>query len=253
MKITFNDYIQNPAGKNNAVFSQREMFRSLYASKLDKIILRENNKIDYKLYYTNNNEYYIHIKIPSEVIEKFYYDVVVKFYTDNPSLSIETNLQKYYVKFYSNDPSFVYTYAHTFMEHDLFIDELKDRMSKLAIKKAAEEKNPNNVVGYVKSLFFCYLIMKNKGLFVKTKYSMYGTKFNKSQLLKEIEPADEKIDKRRKAEEEKKKKNRTSKENEKPRDNKHFVPSSPQSSIKSNMKTTKKTGYVKKTGYTKKK
>ena len=56
----------------------------------------------------------------------------------NPALSVAPTLQNYYVKFFSNDPAFVYTYAHTFMEKEIFVDELKDRMSKIAVKKAAE-------------------------------------------------------------------------------------------------------------------
>ena len=205
MKITFNDYIQNPAGKNNAVFSQRELYRSFCTNKMDKLLLREHNKIDYFLYYTSNNEYYVHIKIPSETIEKFYYDVVIKFYTDNPALSVAPTLQNYYVKFFSNDPAFVYTYAHTFMEKEIFVDELKDRMSKIAVKKAAEIRNPNNMIGYVKTLYFAYLIMKNKGLFTKIKYTTYGKKYSKKLLLSSVENADSKIQKRKEEEEKKNK------------------------------------------------
>lgn len=253
MKMTFNDYIQNPAGKRNAVFSQREMYRAFYAGKMDKLLLREHNKIDYFLYYTGNDEYYIHMKIPSEVIENFYYDTVVKFYNDNPALTVAPTLEKYNVKFFSNDPSFVYTYAHTFIDKELFIEELKDRMSKIAIKKSADVRNPDNVVGYVKSLYFCYLIMKNKGLFTKIKYNTYGKKYNKKQLLSSIEPADIKIQKRKEEEEKKNSKKIKKNTEEKPRENEHFItkdlkkinPSKPVKTV-NKTKTIRKTGYVKK-------
>lgn len=253
MKMTFQEYIQNPMGKNNSVFSQREMYRTLYTNKLDKIIVRENNKIDYHLYYGKDDTFYIHIKIPSETIEKFYYDVVIKFYTDDTSKKVSNSLTYYNVKFFSNDPSFVYTYAHTFIEKELFIEELKPKMSKLAIKKAAEIKNPNNVVGYVKSLFFAYLIMKNRGLFLKDKFKTYGQKFDKKYLLSQIEEADTKI-KKRQEEEEKKKKGIKKKDKEKPpvRDER-FTKSSITTTPSTKMINTKKSKTTKKTSFIKKK
>lgn len=253
MKVTFNDYIQNPAGKQNAVFSQREMYRAVYSSKLDKVLLRENNKIDYYLYH-KNDEYYIHMKVPSEVVEKFYYDVVIKFYTDNNALKVAPSLQNYYVQFYSNDPAFVYTYAHTFMNNELFIDELKPKMSKIAIKKSAEIRNPNDVVGYVKSLFFCYLIMKNKGLFAKIKYTTYGKKFDKKLLLASVEDADKKIEKRKELGQQKQKENLKKPTESKPdSDRDHTVKSSTKSKIASKVKTVKTVKQTKKTGFVKKK
>ena len=78
MEMTFRQYIQNPMGIANAVISNREMYRQLYTGKLDKIMVREMGHIDYKLY-VGKKKYYIHFKIPSEIIEKFYYDVVIEF------------------------------------------------------------------------------------------------------------------------------------------------------------------------------
>ena len=47
MDMTFDDYIQNPMGRENAVISNRNMYRDLYKAKLDKILVRENGKIEY--------------------------------------------------------------------------------------------------------------------------------------------------------------------------------------------------------------
>ena len=63
MNMTFDDYIKNPAGVKNAVYSHREMYRNLYIGKLDKILLRETGKINYTLYSDkSNNQYYVHMK-----------------------------------------------------------------------------------------------------------------------------------------------------------------------------------------------
>ena len=53
----------------------------------------------------------------------------------------------------------------------MFIKELKDVMSKEAIKKVAQEKNPSNQVGYVKSLYFAYLIFKKENIFLFSRFN----------------------------------------------------------------------------------
>lgn len=188
MEMTIKDYINNPMGRKNAVISNREMYRSYYTDKFNKLMVRENGKIDYTLYKSKNN-YYIHLKIPSETVKNFYYDVVFCFY---PKSTNDKTIDNYYVKFYSNDPSFVYTFAHAFAKNKLFIDDLAPKMSKQALKKTATEKNPNSEIGYVKTIYFAYIYMNNKGLF-NTIHYVSAEKYDKNKLLKNIMDADEKI------------------------------------------------------------
>ena len=205
MPMTFDEYIQNPMGKKNAVYSNREIYRTMYKEKLDKILLRENGTIKYSLYVDKRKDtYYCHLKIPSEVIEKFYYDVVIMMYPDG-SMSALKSLEKYNVKFYSNDPSFVFTFAHAMKVNDMFIDDLKSKMSKKALRTEAKEKNPQNEVGYVKSIFFAYLTMRRYGLFNKIKYET-APAYSKVFILPEIDDADKKIQARQNAVNERNKK-----------------------------------------------
>lgn len=190
--MTFDDYIKNPMGKRNAVFSNMQMYRTMYKEKLDKILLREAGKISYFLY-KNGNDYIVHIKIPSEVVPKLYYDTVVEFSTINPFTMMDNDLRKYDVKFYSNDPSFCFTFAHAFRKHNMFIEMLKPKMSKLALKEKAKERNSGDNVGYVKSLFFLYLIMNSRGLFDKKVFDAYSKPFYKQNFIDSIEHADTKI------------------------------------------------------------
>lgn len=199
MLMTFSDYILNPMGKNNAVLNStmRESMRNDYMKRFDNVMVRERGKIDYTFYVEKkSNTYWIHIKIPSEVVSKFYYDTVIKFTADSKIESAAQDLFKYHVKFFSNDPAFVYTYANVFIRNDLFITELKPKMSKLAIKKAPKEKNPSGNIGYVKSLYFAYLYMKNNKLNHKIKFEIQAKPFNLKELLGNIEDADSKIEKR---------------------------------------------------------
>jgi len=199
MKMTFDQYIANPMGIKNAVYSNREMYRNLYSEKLDKIIVREVGKIKYKLYTSKDDRYFVHLKIPSEVIKNFYYDTVIEFYTDQSGVSVSKSLKDYYIRFYSNDPSFVYTFAYAMIKNELFIKDLVPRMSKEAVKKVASEKNPKAEVGYVKSIYFAYLLMRNYSLFDKLLYSTYGENYDKKILLKNIIHADEKVKARQEA------------------------------------------------------
>jgi hypothetical protein len=85
MALTFDQYIANPLGKRNAVMSSitRESIRANYTNRFNNILLRENGIINYYTYKSSTNDYIIHIKIPSELVKKFYYDVVIRFYTDS--------------------------------------------------------------------------------------------------------------------------------------------------------------------------
>lgn len=196
--MTFEQYITNPMGKNNAILSSttRESIRKDYTNRFNRLLLRENGKIDYTLYRNDsNNTYFIHIKIPSETVENFYYDVVIKF---SANASIKDNgrdLRYYNIQFYSNDPAFVFTYAHTFIKNGLFVKELLPKMSKEAVKTKAKEKNPQDINGYVKSIYFAYLYMQQRGLFNKIQY-LTAKPFNLKELLSSVEDADTKIEDR---------------------------------------------------------
>lgn len=194
--MTLEEYISNPMGKNNATFTPliREAMKNNYKAKFDNVMLREKGKMGYYLYRDrSNNTYYIHLKVPSETVPNFYYDTVFKFFTtsDNDTGGGK-NLEKYDVQFYSNDPAFVFTHAHTFMEKGLFLNELAIRMSKEAIKNKAVEKNPNDSVGYVKSIYFAYLYMQERGL-LKTISYLSAENFNAVKLASMVMSADLKI------------------------------------------------------------
>lgn len=210
--MTLEQYILNPMGKNNAVLNAttREIIRSNYMKKFDAVLLRENGKIDYNLYYDKkNNAYWAHIKVPSEIVKNFYYDVVFKFTATQSVEEGGENLFKYNVNFFSNDPAFVYTYAHVFIKNEIFISELTKKMSKQAVKKDAVEKNPTHDVGYVKAIYFAYLYMVNKKINKVSRFTAEAKPFNLANLLKDIEDADIKIAKRQE-EGAKKEKKRTS-------------------------------------------
>lgn len=199
MEMTFGDYIKNPMGKNNAVLNAtaREAMRTNYLNKFNALMVREHGVFKYTLFKDeSNNAFYAWIKIPSETIKGFYYDTVIKFFTNEDVKEAGQNLLKYNIKFYSNDPSFVYTYAYVFSHNGLLIDELRGKMSSKALNTAAKEKNPYNQVGYVKSIYFAYLFFNNRGLFSTAKFSAEAIDIDLNYLNKNITNADRMVEMR---------------------------------------------------------
>ena len=179
-------------GEKNSVFTQREALRAVYVDKFNKVMVREMGNINVRLY-TKDDVYIAYFKIPSEVIENFYYDVVIEFTPPNIIRKMEKTLENYDVKFFSNDPAFVFTFAYAFNKHKLFISDLEPKMSKQALSDIAKEKNPKAMIGYVKSLYFAYLYMQSKGLFNKNMFETYSKPYNAASLLKQVMSADNKI------------------------------------------------------------
>lgn len=257
VEMTFQQYIDNPMGKKNAVFSQRDLYKAMYVEKFDKLLLREAGKIDYTLYIDKKRDRYaIHIKIPSETVKDFYYDAVILFYTNDAAVNASPNLQGYNVKFFSNDPAFVFTYLRVFLKHDLFLEDLKSRASKLALTRDPKEKNPYEVPGYSKILYFAYIYMKAKNLFSKHMYQSYGIPYDPKFLVQNVEHTDKKIaDRQRLGEEQAKanakeaKSNRV--ENSKSRNlsslSGNVVGTKKIGDIQRNVTTTKKVGSVRTT------
>lgn len=204
MKMTFDEYIKNPMGKENAVFSQRNMFKDLYTKKFDAVLAREAGNLKYIMFKDSDSRYIFYVKVPSEVIPNFYYDVAIEFTTNDKFALIKPTLRDYEVKFFSNDPAFVFTFAYSFSANKLFVTDLESKMSKLALEKRAVERNPKNIVGYVKSIYFAYLYMDIRGLFNKATW-FSAMKYNKKTLLDFITPADIKIAERQRLGEEIKK------------------------------------------------
>jgi len=191
--MTFEEYINNPLQSRIAA-TTREIYRVSYSNRLDAVLVRVNNHIDYKMYKDDKTgSYYLYIKVPSEVVKDFTYDVVIRFVRPNHDVDMDKNLQKYDVQFFSNDPSFAYNMAYTFKSHKMFIEDLAGRAEKLSLNTKPTVTNPNNQIFYVKSIYFAYLIAKQKGLFTKEKYV---EKYDKKRLFDSIEDTQIKIDRR---------------------------------------------------------
>ena len=188
--MTFDEYISNPMGKKNAVYSQRFMFQKLYQQKYELTMAREANGMRFTLYKSKNEKRFIaHFYVPSEVVPRFVYDVVVEFTAPSDEVAAEKTLKNYQVKFFANDPAFVFTFAHAFRTAGMFFDALSSKMSRLALKEKPKETNPKEIIGYVKSIYFAYIFYKGKGLYNKSMW-YDATPINMKTLTGSITHAD---------------------------------------------------------------
>lgn len=195
MKITLLDYINNPMGGR---ITQKEVIRRFYIDKFDKLLLRENGHIEHHLY-MNGNMFIIHFKIPSEAVEKVYYDVVFEFSPSKKEDILSQSLENYNVKFFSNDPAFVFNYAYVFKSKGLLIEDLASLLGKAALNDAPKITNPNKIVGHVKAFYFAYLFMKTKGLFKKVVFTGNKKTFINSIFKQQIASAETKLEERKNA------------------------------------------------------
>ena len=116
-----------------------------------------------------------------------------EFIPKDLSIESEPTLKNYNVKFYSNDPSFTFTHAHAFYKNDILINNLKFKCSKKSLDLPAEYRNPNNDIGYVKSIYMAYLYYKLNHLDNKANWKELHT-VSTSQLFNSVKHATSKYE-----------------------------------------------------------
>ena len=66
-------------------------------------------------------------------------------------------------------------------------------LSKQALKEKDVVRNPKDEIGYVKSLYFAYLLLQHWGLNKLSRFKSDATPLQASFLINNIEPADSKV------------------------------------------------------------
>ena len=193
--MTLNEYINNPYGTNSISAQARESMKASYVDKLDKVYLRENGKEFKKAMFKDKSSWYLYLQVPSETIPDFTYDVVIQFIEPDKCKT----LYDCEVRFFSNDPAFMYS-AYVYDKNKLLINDLKPKLPLQSIT-IKSEKNPKNVPGYIKSIYFAILMCKRYGFTNKVLFESNARKYNKMELSSLVEHASDKLRDRQSAEE----------------------------------------------------
>ena len=199
LKYTFSDYIANPSGKGSAVNSMASNSEP-YEKELMSLESR-NDRVTYKVYRQTKaggkQVYYIHFLIPSST-KGFFNDTVIEFTQNEDDTSSIRNIKKYNVKFFSNDTNFVYTYAYTFKSHGVLIPELEKHLPFRSLVQKPTMRNPDNAMGYNKSIYYAYIVMNRDNLFDKDTLNRLVSSGGITKLISSIDSFDNKQKERNK-------------------------------------------------------
>lgn len=170
----------------------------------------------------------IHVKVPSETVRNFYYDVLLELSLDGGAKKFEDC----HVRVFSNCPSFVYTYAYVFYhladdergKQSMMIDDLKQKIPKnsIMIQDVAQKvgdtplidrpvvRNPYGLPLFDKSIYYAVFYILERLDFNRTMYNKHISSIN--AILNEITDFDTLMIQRKSAvqkERDRERKNRT--------------------------------------------
>lgn len=154
---TISDFLAMPFHKPSDL--QKDL---TYETKYRSMVA--GDKIKYNGFCVVEDSYYIHIKVPSESQKdgNYMYDVVIRFFTDNPEVSIQSHLRNYFIQFFSNSPSFMYQYAYLYNKEGFLIEALYNKLDPDYIDTPPEKTNKNMIMGYDKSIYFACKFLTDK-------------------------------------------------------------------------------------------
>jgi hypothetical protein len=214
---TLKEFLDNPMGKGSTAIPNRQLIKDDLNKRYKE--LTKKKKISHKVY-KRGDDYYFHMKIPSESERDNTYDVVLLFtIEDDKDLKYDNFLNRYYVKFFSNCPSFTYTFAQVFNQYGFLIKELGGKYNNIVLNNEPIIRNPGQIVSFEKSIYFAALyvndsfILKNKLHLNQNSESYDKTKFvnsirNTDTIELEIKKANNELKKRKLENEEAEKKKR---------------------------------------------
>jgi len=191
MLMTMDNFLKNPVGPGSASVARRDVIIRNLQERYRKLRLANHSGFKVQIFLrSSDGVYFFKFKIPSEEFPtKLSYDVVLKF-TPPADKTRLISLNQYTLTVFSNSLNFNFTYTYIYNLFNILIPELKVKYSEIAIKNPPIIKNPNQDMGFEKSVYYALLFMK------ELKFNFFNNfrtiPFNKSALL-QVSSAQEKI------------------------------------------------------------
>lgn len=154
---TLEKFLQQPFGSANADRTKLQKYSQMYSENTQKIELYSHTKIE--------DSYYFHVKIPSESNkdQKVYYDVIIRFFTNDDRIKKSSSLNEYYIQFFSNSPGFIYNYAVLYKQNGFLIEQLYTKMDPQYFNKLPVKTNKKLDLSYDKSIYFaCRFLVEHR-------------------------------------------------------------------------------------------
>lgn len=181
------DYLDNPMGKGSNALMSRQLIRDDLRNRYEK--LDKSKKIKMKAYRAGS-DYYFHVFIPSEDIERDNtYDVVIKFLHEKEL--VQTSIADWKIQIFSNSPGFTYTYAYVCALNGILVEELAAKFDRMVLTNPPVTRNPGEIINYEKTTFFAMQhLLDNPRLFNKLYLDSIATSITKRGLQDIIRNSD---------------------------------------------------------------
>lgn len=147
--MTIEEYLRWPYGKGNAVYPTAQL---LERTK-DELENDYDRPITYKVYKTRQDHIIFLCKMPSRTKKGIFYDVVIEVNGETLVEHRKMALAKMNFRCFSNSPSFYYTYAKAFKEHDMICDWLWKKYERKVRRKDPDTRNPGMLIGFERTLY----------------------------------------------------------------------------------------------------
>lgn len=183
---TLKTFMQNPLGSGSSFQNRKLIADGLFANFLK--LIKKNKKFKVRVY-DISGDIFIQVLVPSETIDNFYYDVVIKFIGGTNKV----NLVNTKIQLFSNAPSFVFTYAYAYNNDNLLIDELKDKLHKKSLTDIPKVKNTELVTGYEKTIFYALFYIEQENLLQRSMFANMLLRTNKEQMRRLIDSSEKKL------------------------------------------------------------
>lgn len=166
---TLQEFIDKPFGIGNK--EKNIKYRARYET------FRKQNKIKVESAIEYEENYFVHIKVPSESQKgASYYDVVIQFFTPNAKVKRQLSLKNYYVQFFSNSPGFVYKYAALYKIEGYLIESLYGKFDPATLESLPTKANKNFELYYDSSIYYASRYILDNPFYVIGKLNIRSFK-----------------------------------------------------------------------------
>jgi hypothetical protein len=195
-KLTLNNMLTNPAGKYSAQLANRSVIIANLENRYFSII-QKNKFLKMKIYKNSEEKYTFHIKVPSErempnKRQLLFYDVILEF-TKSSHETSAYSLYYWDMRIWSNSPSMVFTYMYVLEQNDLYPKYLKSKTSKESLTIPPLMRNPVEMIGFEKTVFFACNYIRRNSLYKIQSIKPLCFKFDIKKILSSISSTDEKL------------------------------------------------------------
>lgn len=168
---TLREFLDRPFNQPN---KQKHLaYESRYQS------YKKSNKIKIVRSLEFENNYFLHISVPSESQKgQLTYDVVIQFFTPRKEVQRELTLEHYYVQFFSNSPGFMYKYAALYKIEGYLIEAFYDKFMPGTLDTLPDKANKDYELFYDSSIYYAarYLLDNRFRTMGKFNLKIFSTK-----------------------------------------------------------------------------